>query len=218
MQKLHGWSCIDKENYNWQVLWYWPLKGQCQEIFCFCFFHESVSPKPLIIPLGPFRIFSKIRGDIHSSRFATGVVDTVDKWKKSLIRNFFFFFWTPLERRVSIQINFFFKFIFSCQQLDNCSHYLPPVRLHRWQISCRCCWYRWQFATGVDDTGGKLAPLSTTLAKMVENFATGGAPWLANISVNFRKNSKRSEENTLELGGNWFMKKTRSKNLVALSF
>ncbi len=52
-----------------------PLKGQCHEILCFWFFHESVSPKPLIIPWGPFRIFSKIHGDIHSSRFATGVVD-----------------------------------------------------------------------------------------------------------------------------------------------
>ncbi len=29
------------------------------------FFHESVSPGPLSIPLGPFRIFSKIRGDIR---------------------------------------------------------------------------------------------------------------------------------------------------------
>jgi hypothetical protein len=26
------------------------------------FFHESVSPKPLSITLGPFKIFSKIRG------------------------------------------------------------------------------------------------------------------------------------------------------------
>ncbi len=42
----------------------------------FCFFHESVSPKPLSIPLGSFRIFSKIRGDIRSSMFATGVNDT----------------------------------------------------------------------------------------------------------------------------------------------
>jgi hypothetical protein len=29
------------------------------------FFHESVSPQPQSIPLGPFRIFSKIRGDIR---------------------------------------------------------------------------------------------------------------------------------------------------------
>jgi hypothetical protein len=45
------------------------------------FFHESVSPKPLIIPIGPFLIFQKIRGDIRSSRFATSVNDTGGKWK-----------------------------------------------------------------------------------------------------------------------------------------
>jgi hypothetical protein len=49
------------------------------------FFHESVSPKRLSIPLGSFRIFSKIRGDIRSSRFATGVNDTGGKCKKSSI-------------------------------------------------------------------------------------------------------------------------------------
>jgi hypothetical protein len=35
------------------------LKGQCHEIFDFWFFYESVSPKPLSIPLGSFWIFSK---------------------------------------------------------------------------------------------------------------------------------------------------------------
>jgi hypothetical protein len=65
-----------------------------------------------------------------------------------------------------------------------------------------------KFAAGVVDTGGKLPPVlfipaanlppvSTTLAKLVAKFAagvidTGGAPLLANISANFRKNSKRS--------------------------
>ena len=39
------------------------------------------------------------------------------------------------------------------------------------------------FATGVVDTGGKFA------TGVVD---TGGAPLLANISANFRKNSKRS--------------------------
>ncbi len=61
------------------------------------------------------------------------------------------------------------------------------------------------FATGVVDTGGKFAAgfidtvVSTTLAKLVakfasrvvdtsgKKFAAGGAPWLANISVNFQK-------------------------------
>ncbi len=50
-----------------------------------------------------------------------------------------------------------------------------------------------KFATGVADTGGKFA------TGVVD---TSGAPCLANISANFRKNSKRSEWNTLELGGN----------------
>jgi hypothetical protein len=39
-------------------------------------------PKPLIIPIEPFRIFSEIRGNIHSSRCTTGVNDTGSKWKK----------------------------------------------------------------------------------------------------------------------------------------
>jgi hypothetical protein len=96
-----------------------------------------------------------------------------------------------------------------------------------------------KFATGINNTrenGGKicrpcswyrLPPVSTTLGKMVAKFAAGvvdtggkfatgvvdtcGAPWLANISANFRNNSKRSKCDTLGLGGNWFMKKTGSK-------
>ncbi len=48
------------------------LQGQCHEIFCFWIFHESVSPQPQSIPLGPLKFFSKIRGDIRKSRFATG--------------------------------------------------------------------------------------------------------------------------------------------------
>jgi hypothetical protein len=37
-------------------------------------------------PLGQFQIFSKIRRDIRSLKFAIGVVDTGGKWKKSSIR------------------------------------------------------------------------------------------------------------------------------------
>jgi hypothetical protein len=50
------------------------------------FFHESVSPHPQSISLGPFLIFSKIRGDIRSLRCTTGVVDTGGKSRKSSIR------------------------------------------------------------------------------------------------------------------------------------
>jgi hypothetical protein len=38
--------------------------GQCHEIFCFCFFHESIPPSAQSIQLGPFQFFSKICGDI----------------------------------------------------------------------------------------------------------------------------------------------------------
>jgi hypothetical protein len=46
---------------------YLTLKGQCHKIFDFRFFYELVSPNPLGIPVGLFQIFSKIRGNIHSS-------------------------------------------------------------------------------------------------------------------------------------------------------
>jgi hypothetical protein len=61
------------------------LKGQCHEIFCFWFFYESVSPQPQSIPLGPFRIFSKIRGDICKSRCTTGVNDTGGKFAAGVV-------------------------------------------------------------------------------------------------------------------------------------
>jgi hypothetical protein len=52
-----------------------PLKGQCHEIFCFWFYYESVFPQPQSITLGPFQIFSTIRGDIRMSRCTTGIND-----------------------------------------------------------------------------------------------------------------------------------------------
>jgi hypothetical protein len=48
------------------------------------FFLNQLPPPPRIIPLGPFRIFSKICGDIRSSRFATGVNDTGGQNGKNL--------------------------------------------------------------------------------------------------------------------------------------
>ncbi len=55
------------------------LKGTVQQDFRL--FHESIFPKPLSIPLGPFQILLKILGDICSSRYATSVVG--GKRKKS---------------------------------------------------------------------------------------------------------------------------------------
>jgi hypothetical protein len=63
-------------------------------------FNESVSPQPQNIPLRPFQIFSKIRGDIRSSRFATGVEKIFNQ------KNFNNFVWSPLGSRGNIYINF----------------------------------------------------------------------------------------------------------------
>ena len=152
------------------------LKGQCHEIFCFWFFHQSVSPQPQSIPFGPFRIFSKIREDIRRSRLTTGVVDTGGKWKKSSIRKLLIILLvTPLDSRGYTYIHFCLQVNFKVSAAWYYSHCLPPVSL-----------------TPV----ANLPPVSTPLAKLWK-FATGvidtgGAPWLVNISANFRKNLKWS--------------------------
>ncbi len=59
------------------------LKGVWHEIFDFrIFFRKSVSPGPLSIPLGPFRIFSKTRRDIRKWMFISSVNDTAEKREK----------------------------------------------------------------------------------------------------------------------------------------
>ena len=55
----------------------WHFKGTVsRDIRPSGFFHESVFPQPQSIPLGPFQIFSKIRGDIRKSRCTTGINNT----------------------------------------------------------------------------------------------------------------------------------------------
>jgi hypothetical protein len=106
------------------------LKGQCHEIFDFCFFfHESVSPKPLSIPIEPFRIFSKILGDIRSSRCTTGARHRWQMAKIFKLKIFNYFVWTPLGSRVNIYINFCLQVQFKMTAALYCTHYLPPVSL-----------------------------------------------------------------------------------------
>ncbi len=63
------------------------LKEQCNKIFCFRLFHESSSPKPLKIKVGPFQI-SKTRctTGINSTgrKFAAGVNNTCGKCATSI--------------------------------------------------------------------------------------------------------------------------------------
>ncbi len=106
-----------------------------KRFFDFWFFHESISPKPLSIPLGSFRIFSKILGDIRSrsSRCITCVVDT--RWqmeKSSIIKVFIILFGHLWEVELTYRYIFAFKFTLRSRQPD-----IVP--------------------TGVNDTGGKFA-------------------------------------------------------------
>jgi hypothetical protein len=56
------------------------LRDSVTRFFASGFFHVSVFPQPQSIPLGPFEIFSKIRGDIRKSRCTTGINDTGGKF------------------------------------------------------------------------------------------------------------------------------------------
>jgi hypothetical protein len=56
------------------------LKGTVsQDFLLLVFFMNQFPPQPQSVLLGPFRIFSNIRGDIRSSRLTTGVADTGEK-------------------------------------------------------------------------------------------------------------------------------------------
>jgi len=59
------------------------------------FFHGSVSPKSLIIPIGLFQIFRKF-AEIFAAQGAKANGKIFNK------KNFHYFFWTPLGSRVSI--------------------------------------------------------------------------------------------------------------------
>ncbi len=93
------------------------------------------------IPLQPFRIFSKIRGDIRGSRCTTGVNDTSGKCKKSssrkILRILFGHLWVVELTYISI---FAFKFTLRCLQPD-----IVPIICNRCQRQLRqiCHWCRW---------------------------------------------------------------------------
>ncbi len=109
------------------------------------FFHESVSSQPLSIPVGLFQIFPKIRGDILSSKWTTGV--RWHRWQIEKIfnqKNFNYFVWTPLGRRVNIYINFCLQVHFKVSAAWYCSHYLSPVSLIQVAICPQRCWHQRQ--------------------------------------------------------------------------
>ena len=122
-----------------------------RDFLLLAFFHESVSPKPLSIPLGPFRTFSKIRGDIRSSSCTTGVVDTGGKWKKSsVIKVLFILFGHLWEVELPYRYIFAFKFTLRSQQPD-----IVPIICQR--VSTTLAKLVAKFASGVVVTCGKFA-------------------------------------------------------------
>ncbi len=151
---MHGYKCdrsVPKSTERWFSLskfkrWQAVLKGQCHEIFCFWFFSWISFPLAPEYSIETVSIFSKIRGDIRSSRFATGVNDTGGKWKKSSIRKIviilFGHLWVPIVEETYIKI-FTFKFTFSCLQPDIVPIICYRCQWHRWQICRRCRWHRW---------------------------------------------------------------------------
>ncbi len=54
------------------------IKGTVSQDFCFCFFRESSSPKPLIIEAGSFQIWSKTGINNTGGKFATNTASVVD--------------------------------------------------------------------------------------------------------------------------------------------
>ncbi len=95
------------------------LKGQCYEIVDLRFFHEFVSPEPLLVSQQGYFKFFKIRGDIGSSRCTSGAVDTGGKWKKYSIRKVLIILFGHLwSGELTYRKVFSFKFTLRCQQSD----------------------------------------------------------------------------------------------------
>jgi hypothetical protein len=65
------------------------LQHAALQVIDFRFFQFPRRPYSLSISLEPFRIFSKIRGDIYSSRYTTGAVDTGGKSSLRKVLNIF---------------------------------------------------------------------------------------------------------------------------------
>ncbi len=107
---------------------------------------------PLSIPLGPFQIFSKIRGDIHSSSCTTGVLDTGGMWKKSPIIKVLIILLTVRSQQPDIvPITVFATGINNTSKTGS-------------KICRRFCWYQWAILPPVSlIPAAILPPVSLTL-------------------------------------------------------
>ncbi len=112
------------------------FKGTVSRDFRLLVFSWISFPKPLSIPSGLFRIFSKIHGDICSSRCTIGVVGTGGKWKKSsIIKVFIILFGHLWEVELTYRYICAFKFTLRSQQPEN-----VPIICHQYQQHKRNWW------------------------------------------------------------------------------
>ena len=106
------------------------LKGQCHEIFDFCFFSWISFPQA---PEYTNRAVSNFFE--NSRRYSQLKVHHRCRWhrwqmaKIFKLKNFNYFVWTPLGSRVNIYINFCLQVQFKMTAAWYCTHYLPPVSL-----------------------------------------------------------------------------------------
>ncbi len=193
------------------------LKGQCHEIFCFRFFSWITFPQAPDNNTRVISNFSKIQGDIRKSMCTTGVNDTGGKLppvsmsrvakchryqrhRRQILPPVPLVFLTPVANLPPLSTT-------PAAKVANCHRY----QRHRWQICHRCSWHQWQIMGTISGCRNLKVNLkakiyiyvsSTTQRwpnKIIINFPfatgvvdTGGKPWAANISANFRTNSKRS--------------------------
>ncbi len=136
------------------------------------FFNESPSPKPLIVTLGSFRIFSKIRGDIRKSRCTTGVNDTGGKFATGVNNT------GGNLPPVSVTPAANFATSPPCV-VDTSGKFATGVNDTGGK-----------FAAGVNDAGGKFPPVSTTPAA---NFPPVSLTPVANNVNNIRLQTPKSE-------------------------
>ncbi len=213
-----------KNSFGWVFLWLrkLKLKGQCHEIFFFWFFSW------ISFPPAPEYSFKTVSNFFENSRRYSQLKVCHrcrwHRWQMEKIfnqKNFNNFVWSPLGSRGNIYIKFCLQVHFHVSAAWYCSHYLPPVSMTLVANLPPAANLPPVWLTPV----ANLPPVSTIQGELVAKFAagvvdTGGAPWLANISANFRKNSKWFLCYYQGLGGRWFMKKTwgkKSRDTVPLN-
>ncbi len=129
--------CAPHGNFRYFELCSICLKGQCHEIFCFWFFSWISFPQASVYTIRVVsnfcensRIYSQLKVCHRCQRHRWQMEKTFKQ------KNFNNFVWTPLGRRVKININFCLQ-VHWCLQPDIVAIICRRYRWHRWQICHR---------------------------------------------------------------------------------